>query len=61
LGLGRALVLKAIEGFRAAGLSRVYLEVTGHNAPAVELYRSVGFHVARTMYKVVEAETATSY
>ena len=60
LGLGRALVLKSLHGFRAAGLRRVYLEVTGDNAPAVELYRSVGFEHARTMYKVVEAEPAAS-
>ena len=30
-------------GFRAAGMRRVYLEVTADNAPAVELYRSLGF------------------
>ena len=51
LGIGRALVLKALHGFRAAGMRRVYLEVTAGNAPAVELYRSVGFRVIRTMYK----------
>ncbi|HEX6985444.1 MAG TPA: N-acetyltransferase [Planctomycetaceae bacterium] len=51
LGLGRALVLKALHGFRAAGMRRVYLEVTAENTPAVELYRSVGFRVIRTMYK----------
>ncbi len=51
LGLGRALVLKALHGFRAAGMRRVYLEVTAENAPAVELYRSIGFRVIRTMYK----------
>ena len=51
LGLGRALVLKSLHGFRAAGLRRVYLEVTAENTPAVELYRSVGFRVIRTMYK----------
>lgn len=61
LGLGRALVLKSLEGFRNAGLRRVYLEVTGENTPAVELYRSVGFEHARTMYKVVEAEPAPSF
>lgn len=51
LGLGRALVLKALHGFRAAGMRRVYLEVTAGNTPAVELYRSLGFRVLRTMYK----------
>jgi GNAT superfamily N-acetyltransferase len=61
MGLGRSLVLKALEGFRASGLRRVYLEVTGDNTPAVELYRSVGFQLVRTMYKVVETEPAASY
>jgi GNAT superfamily N-acetyltransferase len=51
LGLGRALVLKALHGFRGAGMRRVYLEVTVENTAAVELYRSVGFRVIRTMYK----------
>ncbi|MBW3541337.1 MAG: GNAT family N-acetyltransferase [Planctomycetes bacterium] len=54
LGLGRALVAQALEGFRRAGLKRVYLEVTAQNAQAVRLYRSLGFHLARTMYKAVE-------
>ena len=56
LGLGRALVLKSLEGFRLAGMSRVYLEVTAENKPAVELYRSLGFKVTRTVYKAVEQE-----
>lgn len=51
LGLGRALVLKALHGFRAAGMRRVYLEVTAENTAAVQLYRSVGFRIIRTMYK----------
>lgn len=54
LGLGRALVLKSLEGFRLAGMNRVYLEVTAQNKPAVELYRSLGFKVTRTVYKAVE-------
>ena len=58
LGLGRALVLKSLEGFRLAGMNRVYLEVTAQNVPAVELYRSLGFKVTRTVYKAVEEEFA---
>jgi hypothetical protein len=61
LGLGRALVLKALHGFRSAGLERVYLEVTGDNTPAVELYRSIGFSLVRTMYKALERETVENY
>ena len=56
LGLGRALVLRALHGFRNAELRRAVLEVTAENTPAVELYRSIGFRLARTMYKAVAAE-----
>lgn len=55
LGLGRSLVLQSLEGFRRAGLKRVYLEVTAENRPAVELYRSLGFRLSRTMYKPLPA------
>lgn len=58
LGLGRAVVLRALLGFRDAGVPRVYLEVTARNTPAVALYRSVGFQLARTTYKAVERPTA---
>jgi GNAT superfamily N-acetyltransferase len=57
-GLGRALVLKSLAGFQSAGVQRVYLEVTACNLAAVQLYRSVGFRLARTTYKAVERPTA---
>ncbi len=57
-GLGRALVLKNLAGFREAGLQRVYLEVTAENLPAVQLYDSLGFRLVRTMYKAVQVEAA---
>ena len=53
LGLGRALVLQALLGFREAGLRRVYLEATAENAPAVELYRSIGFRLIRTTFRQI--------
>lgn len=56
LGLGRALLLKSLHGFRAARLRRVYLEVTATNAPAVQLYQSVGFRLVRTSYRAAEVE-----
>jgi len=56
LGLGRALMLRSLAGFRRAGLKRVYLEVTADNRPAIELYRDLGFRLTRTMYKAVEPE-----
>ncbi len=57
-GLGRALILHSLGGFQAAGVPRVYLEVTACNLAAVQLYRSVGFRLARTTYKAVERTTA---
>jgi len=58
LGLGRALVLRCLHGFLDAKVPNVYLEVTARNTPAVALYRSVGFRLARTTYKAVERPTA---
>ena len=54
LGLGRALVRQALEGFYQAGLRRAYLEVTAENSSAVRLYRTVGFRRAKTLYKAVD-------
>jgi GNAT superfamily N-acetyltransferase len=55
LGLGRALILRTLEGFRQAGLRRATLEVTAENASAVRLYREVGFRKSKTLYKAVDA------
>lgn len=57
-GLGRSLVLQCLHGFYVAGATRVFLEVTARNLPAVQLYRSLGFRLVRTSYRVVE-HTAT--
>jgi ribosomal protein S18 acetylase RimI-like enzyme len=54
LGLGRALVRQALEGFHQAGLRRAYLEVTAENSAAVLLYRGAGFRRAKTLYKAVD-------
>lgn len=51
LGLGRALVLKALAGFRRDGLLRVSLDVTAENRPAAELYQSIGFRITSTSYR----------
>lgn len=58
VGIGRALVLQSLVGFRDAHVAKVYLEVTAKNVAAVQLYRSVGFRLARTTYKAVEREAA---
>jgi ribosomal protein S18 acetylase RimI-like enzyme len=54
VGLGTALVLQCLHGFRRYGLKRVFLEVTAENKGAVELYARVGFHHARTSYRSVD-------
>ena len=60
LGLGRSLVLKSLHGFRSKIIKRVILEVTAENRPAVDLYKSIGFCVVRTMYKAVNFEPAAA-
>jgi ribosomal protein S18 acetylase RimI-like enzyme len=52
-GLGTALVLQALHGFRRAGLGRGFLEVTAQNDGAVRLYRQLGFRRRKTLYKAV--------
>ncbi len=56
LGLGRALIQKSLAGFQFARMQRVVLEVTANNVAAVELYRSLGFQITRTMYRVSPIE-----
>jgi ribosomal protein S18 acetylase RimI-like enzyme len=53
-GLGQALLLQALQGFRRAGLGRAFLEVTAQNDGAVRLYRRMGFRCRKTVYKAVE-------
>jgi len=53
-GLGGALMLQALAGFRQAGLRRAFLEVTAQNEGAVRLYRRLGFVKVRTLYKAVD-------
>jgi ribosomal protein S18 acetylase RimI-like enzyme len=58
LGIGRALLLKALEGFAAAGVPRAFLEVTAMNAAAVRMYRRLGFRAYKTIYRGVEVRPA---
>ena len=53
-GLGTHLLSRALNGFRAAGLDRAFLEVTSQNEGAIRLYRRTGFFKSRTVYKAVE-------
>lgn len=54
-GLGTSLLFHSLEGFRRAGLARVYLEVTAQNDGAIRLYRRLGFTRVKTVFKAVEA------
>jgi ribosomal protein S18 acetylase RimI-like enzyme len=54
LGLGMAVLLKALHGFRQTGLGRATLEVTAQNEVAIQMYRKVGFRFRKTIYKVSE-------
>lgn len=53
IGLGRALVLKSLEGFYRSGCDRVTLEATAENLPAVRLYQKLGFEVTQTIFREV--------
>ncbi len=53
-GLGTALLLQALHGFRQACLPGAVLEVTAENSVAVRIYRRMGFRCRKTVYKAVE-------
>jgi ribosomal protein S18 acetylase RimI-like enzyme len=53
-GVGTALLLQALHGFRRAGLDRAILEVTAQNEGAIRLYRRLGFRFRKTLYKVLD-------
>jgi len=50
-GLGTALLLQALQGFRRGGLARAMLEVTAQNETAIRIYRRLGFRCCKTLYK----------
>jgi len=54
-GLGTCLLLRSLQGFRDAGVSRVHLEVTAENEGAIRLYCRLGFTACKTVFKVNEA------
>jgi ribosomal protein S18 acetylase RimI-like enzyme len=56
MGIGWAILLKALEGFAATGVRRVFLEVTAKNELAVRMYRRLGFRSFKTIYREVEVE-----
>jgi ribosomal protein S18 acetylase RimI-like enzyme len=53
-GLGTALLVRALHGFRTTGLSLARLDVTSNNDAAIRLYRKLGFRFKKTLYKVAD-------
>jgi GNAT superfamily N-acetyltransferase len=53
-GVGAALIVAAMGGLQHVGVTRVALEVTAVNEPAVRLYRKLGFRATKTVYKACE-------
>jgi hypothetical protein len=53
-GLGMLLMDRALRGFRQAGLTRAFLEVTADNQGAIRLYERLGFAVVKTVFKAAE-------
>ncbi len=49
-GVGKALVLKALDGMRGYGAKQCYLEVRITNEEAISLYKKLSFEVARTIH-----------
>jgi hypothetical protein len=52
------LIRRALAGFRAVGIERVYLEVTAQNQGACRLYERLGFRRARVVYKASQVAYA---
>jgi len=50
LGLGRALILKALRSLTWKGLLRATLEVTAENSAAIRLYSSLGFQPTKLIF-----------
>ncbi|MEM2816034.1 MAG: ribosomal protein S18-alanine N-acetyltransferase [Candidatus Bathyarchaeia archaeon] len=49
MGIGHALVSKAMEGMRLYNAKQCYLEVRVSNIPAINLYTKLGFKIARVI------------
>src|SRR5262245_10020703 len=53
-GLGTVLLWHSLTGFKAAGVQRVFLEVTAENSGACRLYERLGFQRTKVVYKASE-------
>ncbi len=61
-GLGKALMLQALHGFRFSGMNYGCLEVTAGNRIAVNLYLSLGFEIVEVLHRdVVSGQTVADW
>ena len=58
VGVGRALLIAALNGFAEVGCRYVHLEVTVQNTAAIRLYERFGFHRVETLFKISEVQFA---
>lgn len=58
LGIGTALLTRALDGFRQVGCRYVNLEVTVQNTAAIRLYERFGFRHVETLFKIAEVQYA---
>lgn len=58
MGIGRVLLLHALEGFHRARCRYVHLEVTVHNTAAIRLYERLGFRTVETLFKIADVQYA---
>jgi ribosomal protein S18 acetylase RimI-like enzyme len=56
--LGSLMLWHSLDGFRRAGIERVYLEVTAQNSGACRLYQRLGFRQTKVVYKASEVAYA---
>ncbi|MDR1924262.1 MAG: GNAT family N-acetyltransferase [Planctomycetaceae bacterium] len=52
-GIGRGLLIGALNGFRNIGVKNVTLEVTADNFAATKLYRHIGFSTIKIYYREI--------
>lgn len=54
IGLGTSLIQQAMAGLAQHSITRGSLEVTSDNSRAVQLYKRLGFHRYKTVYKTIK-------
>ncbi|GIW98802.1 MAG: N-acetyltransferase [Pirellulaceae bacterium] len=54
LGIGRCLLVAALQGFAKVGCRYAHLEVTVQNVDAIRLYERCGFRRVETLFKVAD-------